>query len=162
MKKKPSLKRGKLFSRAAGCRAFSLIEVVIALGVCMLALFPMMSLLSNGLRLDLDSRQQMQAADLATLLVTERRDAPTNTLTSAILPSLDQTYPTSPVTTWVDFAGSSSPESAAAFRLSYQVGTNSVNSSIGLIHVLLTWPPGADPSTAPGRYEMTTQVLMPQ
>ena len=162
MKKKSSLKRGKLFPRTTGSQAFSLVEVVIALGICTIALFPMMSLLSNGMRLDQDARQQMQAADLATLLVTERRDAPTNTLSNAVLPSLDQAYPATAVTKWVDFAGSSASESGAAFRLSYQVGTNSVNSSIGQIHLLFTWPPAADPGTAPGRYELTTQVLMPQ
>ncbi len=155
-----SLNRG---FRKARCSAFSLVEVVIALGVCTFVLFPMISLLSNGLRLENDSRQQMQAADLATLLVTERRDAPTNTLSSAILPSLDQAYPATAATALVNFAGSTTTSQAqAAFQLSYQVGTNSTNPSVGMIHLLFTWPPGAAPSTAPGRYEMTTQVLMPQ
>ena len=154
-----SLKRG---FRKASRRAFSLVEVVIALGVCTFVLFPMMSLLSNGLRLENDSRQQMQAADLATLLVTERRDAPTNTLSSAILPSLSQACPATAVTAWVNFAGSTTSQAQAAFQLSYQVGTNSTNPTVGMIHLLFTWPPGANPSTAPGRYEMTTQVLMPQ
>ena len=162
MRKKPGLKRGRQLRRAAGQRAFSLIEVVIALGICVFALVPMMGLLSSGLFVDRDSHQQMQAADLATLLVTERREAPTNTLSGAILPSLNQAYPTSAVTAWVNFAGSSCPQSEAAFRLSYRVGTSSVESGLGQISLLFTWPPGADPDTAPGRYELTTQILMPQ
>jgi len=161
MRKRPVTRMGGAFLRT-GCRAFSLVEVVMALGICVFALIPMMGLLSAGLIVDQDSRQQMQAADLATLLVTERRDGPTNVLNSAILPALNQAYPQNAVTAWVDFAGSSSSQSGAAFRLSYQVGMDPADSGMGLIHVLFTWPPGADPSTAPGRYEMTTQVLMPQ
>jgi Tfp pilus assembly protein PilV len=161
MRRKPVFHGGEAFLRKASRRAFSLVEVVIALGICLLALIPMMALLSNGLCLDQDSRQQMQAADLATLLIAERRNAPTNVLNSAILPTLNQTYPATAVTAWIDFAGSPSSQSAAAFRLSYQVGTNATDSGVGMIHLLFTWPPGADPGTASGRYELTTQVLMP-
>ena len=143
-------------------RAFSLVEVVLALGICVFSLITMLGLLSMGLNLNHDSRQVMRAADLATLLASERRDSPTNTLANIVLPTLAQTYPANPVTAFVNFAGQSTTQSHAAFQLSYQVGTNSIVPGIGFIYMRFTWPPGANPNTAEGQYELTTQVLMPQ
>ena len=156
------MRNRRVHSRRIGRRAFSLIEVVLALAICVFALLTMMGLLSIGLNLNQDSRQQMQAADLATLLVSERRDSPTNTLANVILPSVAQTYPLTPVTDFVNFAGQHTTSSQAAFQLSYQVGTNKIVQGIGLISLRLTWPPAADPKTAEGEYELTTQVLMPK
>ena len=147
--------------RWKGCRAFSLVEVVLALGICVFALVAMLGLLSTGLSVGQDSREQLQAANLATLLVSERRNSPTNTYANVLLPSLNQALPTTPVTTYVDSSGHFTSQALADYQLSYQVGTNVTAPNVGLIHLRFTWPPGANPTTAEGKYELTTQVLMP-
>jgi len=81
------------------------------------------------------------------------------------LPLLNMPYPATAPWVFMNFAGATNfpnPQSQPTFRVSYQVGTSTANPNVGLIHLLFTWPPGADPATAPGRYEMSTQVFMPQ
>ena len=157
----------KRFRRGAG--AFSLVEVVIALAISVFVLVSMLGLLSEGLSVGQDSRQQMQAADLAAMIVSARRASPTNTTITqsagtgnVLLPPLNQALPAMPVTAWINFAGQATTQANAAFRVSYQVGTNAAAPGVGLISLRLTWPPGANPSVAKNQYEMTTQVLMAQ
>jgi Tfp pilus assembly protein PilV len=165
MKSQASLGNRQSFRRRAG--AFSLVEVVIALAISVFVLISMLGLLSEGLSVGQDSRQQMQAADLAALIVSARRASPINATISqptgnVLLPPLNQALPATPVTTWINFAGQTTTQANAAFRVSYQVGTNATAPGVGLISLRLTWPPGANPSVAKDQYEMTTQVLMAQ
>ena len=149
-------------TRGKGTRAFSLIEVVLALGLCTFALISMVGLLSSGMRVGRDSRQQMQAANIAALLVSVRRHSPTNNLPNLLLPPLNRTLSDSPATVWVDAEGNVAKQTEASYRLNYQVGTNTVAANVALIHLRLSWPPAADPGKAAGQYELTTQVSMPQ
>lgn len=155
--------------RGKGCRAFSLVEVVLALAICGLALVVMLGLLSEGLAGDMDSREQIQAANLASLIVTPRRFSPTNTFstdpykgTNILLPPLNQAYPATATTNWVNSSGQVVTSLAQAdYTLSYQVGTNAANPNVALIYLRFTWPPGANTNIAEGHYEQTTQILMP-
>ncbi len=143
-------------------RAFSLIEVVLALGVCVFSLVAMLGLLSVGLGVGRDSRGEMQAANIAAQLVGIRRSCPTNVLSGGLLPPLNQPLSATPVSAWVDSVGNVTNQGAAAYQVSYQVGTNAAAPSTALIHLRFTWPAAADPRKAAGQYEVTTQVRMPE
>jgi uncharacterized protein (TIGR02598 family) len=143
-------------------KAFSLVEVVLALAVCSFALVVLMGMLSVGLTSGKESKEELQAANLASLVVSQRRNAPTNTLSAAVLPSLNQPLPVVPATTYVDLAGQKNATAAgSAFQISYRAGTNAASPGVALVYLRFTWPPQAPAATAPGRYELATQVLMP-
>jgi len=142
--------------------AFSLIEVVIAIAVVSFCLFALLGLLSVGAKAGYDSNETVQAANMASLLVTERRAAPTNTI-SATFPILPLTNTMSPSSVYVAADCtmlSSAQTNLPVYRLAYKV-TSNANKTASL-YLCLSWPPSIDPTVNPaevkGRYEVFTCI----
>jgi Tfp pilus assembly protein PilV len=151
--------------RVAGRKAFSLAEVVIALGLCVFVLVALIGLFSAGLRLSRESEGQIRAANAATQLITAWVASPTSGTNGIPSAALTQSYGDAfgGQTNYLTEDGivSTSPGSAA-FRITCNTGTNaSTGSKLAQIYLLLTWPPQAAPANAAGRYEVLTYVPLP-
>lgn len=83
----------KIDSVRNGKRAFSLIEVTIALGVVVFALVALFGLLSNGIKVSRQSRTELMAAQVASAILAERRSAPTATLLDNPIDPLTNSIP---------------------------------------------------------------------
>ncbi len=146
-------------------RAFSLVEVVIAIAVVSFCLFALLGLLSVGAQAGYDSSETVQAATMASLLISERRAAPTNTISSTfpILPLTNTMNPSSVYVAADCTMLSSSQTNLPVYRLAYKV-TSNANKTASL-YFCLSWPPSIDPTINPsevkGRYEVFTCIPLP-
>ena len=159
----------RLGSRPATLRAFSLIEVVLALAVMAFALVAVVGLFSVGLQTNKESADQIQATDVASLLISARRAAPTATLASGnfALPPFPTAAGTVSNGTPVNLAldGTVAASAAAApFKLDYVVTTTAAAPKSASVYLLLWWPGTAakPPTNSPGGYyQIATQVALP-
>jgi len=147
-----------------GTASFSLVEVVIALAIFSFALVTMMALLSVALGTNKESSDQIQAANIASLLVSARRAAPTNSganFTKFALPVLNQNYTTNTIQIGSD--GMIATGTSAVYNLYYGVGTNAdTGPNLAKVYLLLWWPlearmPTNNPSAC---YELSSQVSL--
>jgi Tfp pilus assembly protein PilV len=126
-------------------RAFSLVEVVVALGICTFVLVALMGLLSTGLQSGRDSEDQIQATNLAALLITTRTAATTNNIANFAIPAsamtnaYGQIYPGG--NTYISSNGMLTNVAGAAYQISCLAGTNLITGSgICQIYLRLSWP----------------------
>jgi type II secretory pathway pseudopilin PulG len=148
-----------------GRRAFTLIEVVLALAVISFALIAILGLFSLGLKTNAESSDQIRAANLASLLVAVRRGTPTNTITGFALPPLNIPA-TNTVLVGIDgqtkHAGT--PPGADVYQLEYKISSSPVSPHVAYLYLLLWWPvtlataPTNNPS---GYYELSTETTLP-
>ncbi len=151
-----------LSSRAA----FTLVEVVVALGIFSFALVAIVGLFVVGLNTNKESSDQIQAANFASLLISTRRALPTNAIANFALPPLNAAYSAAGtfLTNAAGVAADGTTNATPAYNLYYQSGTNSVmGPHLALVHLVIWSPLGAAfPTNNPsGRYELTTQVALP-
>jgi len=146
-------------------RAFSLVEVVLAIAVVSFCLFALLGLMSVGAQASYDSSETVQAATMASLIISERRAAPTNTI-SPTFPVFPLTNTMSPASSYVAADGTSlstSQTNLPVYRLAYKV-TSNANKTASL-YFCLSWPPSIDPTINPGavkgRYEVFTCIPLP-
>lgn len=144
-------------------RAFTLVEVVIALGVFCFALVGIVGLFFVGINAGKESTEQIQAANLASLLIATRRALPTTTISNFALPPLNTNYTTNG-TSVMGVGADGTTSSPAQYNLYYQIGTNAATgANLAQVYLMLWWPTEqATPSgNSSGRYELTTQVALP-
>jgi len=161
-------------------RAFSLVEVVLALGVMSIAAIAMIGLLSVGLQGNRDSKEQLQAATIAESICSTMRAVPTAYYTGGSFPQPNFPIPyitntsasnlaSTPV--YLSWDGMTTNQANARFGLYYQVNrvtpvtgyvptTSPGNSSV---YLCLFWPPqAANPSSsAVGHFEVTSTFALP-
>ncbi len=159
------------FNRKKAVEAFSLVEVVLALGICTFVLVAILGLFANGVLSTRESEEQIHAANLASMLVSLRATSPTNDITS--LPSF--AIPTSAMTnlfgqsvyangTSTNYIGvdgqTTSSATNAAYLITCRAGTNFVTgTTVAQVYLMLSWPPQISPTNASaGRYELITQI----
>ena len=152
--------------RIAAMAAFSLIEVVLALGVFSFAMVAIAGLFVVGIDTNKVSSDEIHAADFASLLISTRRALPT--LTGTNLPNfalgpLNGLYPATG-TTVMNVAADGTTTGTPVYNLLYQTGTNAAGGThLAQVHLVIWWPPAltslANAST--NRYELTTQVALP-
>jgi uncharacterized protein (TIGR02598 family) len=144
-------------------RAFSLVEVVLALGICAFVLVALMGLFSTGLRASRESEEQVQAANLASLILATRMAAPNSdtNLPNFALPADALSRPYGEVfgaaggMVGLDGKTNSTP----AYRIVCKAGTNSsTGPRLAQVHLMLTWPADAPLQHAAGRYETLSYV----
>lgn len=145
--------------------AFTLVEVVVALGIFSFAVVAIAGLFFVGLNSNKESSDEIQAADLASLLISTRRALPAATgtaLANFALPAL--TSNTSGIV-GVEMDGTKTTGTEVpAYNLDFQVTTSSgPGAHLAQVYLLLWWPAAAvtgtnDPSK---RYELATQVGLP-
>ncbi|MCE0496847.1 MAG: type II secretion system GspH family protein [Methylacidiphilales bacterium] len=159
--------------RATALASFTLVEVVVALGIFCFVLAALAGMFTVGIQNNKDSNDQIQAANLASLLITTRRSLPTNTIAGFALPPLNVTYSSSGSyltnASGVADDGTSPSQSGTVtptYNLFYQAGTNAVTGShLAQVHLMLWWPLAAampTNSNNPGNhYELTTLIALP-
>lgn len=141
--------------------AFTLVEVVMALGLFSFAVVAIGGLFFVGIDTNKESSDQIQAANLASLLISTRRALPTTTgtaISTFALPPLNVTTSGTNVV-----ANDGTTTGAATYNLFYQVTTTGTGPHLAQVHLLLWWPPASTlaSANAGNRYELTTQVAMP-
>ena len=146
--------------------AFSLVEVVVALGIFTFALVAIVGLFVTGLNTNKESSDQIQGANFASLLISTRRALPTNVIANFALPPLNVPYSTAGtyLTNATGVAADGTTNGTPAYNLFYQAGTSTLTGShLALVHLVLWWPlAAAAPTNNPGsRYEVTTQIALP-
>jgi type II secretory pathway pseudopilin PulG len=161
-------------------RAFSLVEVVFALAVFSFALLLIIAMIGEGLSNDHDSTNRLQAGNIASLLISTRRTAPTNTyLTNFALPALGATNSAgqdvvNAVTNYarVQTDGTISSGTAAptqvVYNLRYIITPAGPQNNIANVDLVLWWPStlpalaSSMPVNNPANYyELMTQVTLP-
>jgi type II secretory pathway pseudopilin PulG len=147
-------------------KAFSLVEVVVALAITVFAGFALIGLLAVGLQTAQDSKQRLQAATVAESLCSTRRASPTNDLTTLQpnfpLPGLASNANNFASPTFLTWDGAAtSTASNARFGFIYSFNTNASPGS-STVHLWLYWPAMAPPTNpATGYYEVSTAVALP-
>ncbi len=141
--------------RIARGRGFSLIEVVVALGICSFSLVGIMGLSVIGLRDSRDSEDKIAAADLASIIFSARRASPlssTGAFANLAIPAQAMTSTfaaTSASDQYVTRDGLLTTDATqAAYRLRCMAGTNAVTgSNAAMVYLLLSFPPRMDPAS---------------
>lgn len=157
-------------SQCAFARGFSLIEVVIAIGLVAFCLMALLGLFSVGLGQSRDSSQTVQAAHLMTRIISERTARAVIADPDLALPRLDQAADTlgsaTPVYLNSDGLRIASAQDAA-FQLNYRVVVPSVSDAntalrkISRSWVSLSWPAGSTVTDLTSAYEMTFLHTLP-
>jgi len=157
-------------------RAFSLVEVVIAIAVLSFCLVVVTAMLGEGLSNNQDSSRRLQQADIASLLLSTRRAAPTNpNLTNFALPVLGATNGLGQVTVAattnyakVQIDGTTNAAAQGVFNLRYIITPSGARNNIANVDLVLWGPPtlAASGLTLPTNnpasyYELMTQVALP-
>jgi len=143
--------------------AFSLAELVIAVGITSFVLVALIGLFSVGLKAGRDSYNQMQAASLSSKIIALRAASPTINpsgslpMTSA---QISGSYAAiAYAAPYVDLNGNLVASGLAAYRITCSSGTNSLTGSDkAQIYLMLSWPPYVTPDRAEGKYETTTYI----
>jgi hypothetical protein len=148
-------------------RAFSLVEVVIALGIVAFCIVAILSLFSLGLRQARDSSAEMRAASLASSLVARMRAAPRGDLTGEGFPfgpltnaggTLFQIEASAPRYVKGDGLVAASAEQVMAsggWALCGQ-GTFDASARVAAVSFTLWWPASVPLAKAAGTYSVST------
>jgi len=146
-------------------RGFSLVEVALALGITAFCLLSLLSLLSVGFRSSHESRQIVDAASTASLLLEMRRSAPT--LSTGAL--ADWPIPVIPSGTTV--ASNAAPvlidsegkvnASDPHFALSYRLQRVAADSPLCKVYLRLSSPAKAPSASAQTHFEVVTSIRVP-
>ena len=147
-------------------RGFSLVEVLVALGLCSFVLVALLGLVLAGLRQDRDSQDTMGAMLAANRIMEGYRavGATKNKVPNFPLPSdlttASANDPSSPL--YIDNRGSLTGDAArAAFGLVYKLLPSSptpVTSS--RVYLYLYWPASAPATSARGHYEVVGTISL--
>jgi Tfp pilus assembly protein PilV len=157
--------------------AFSLVEVVLSLGIVVFAGFALIGLLAAGLQSSQDSRERTQAATIAEALCATRRAAPTNDFTVTTSPqpgfplarldvATNNLSPLAPV--YVTRDGVTNTAANADFGFLYRItpiadsGNPPLTNRVSTVYLCLYWPALASPTNAStGHFELTTTFALP-
>ena len=145
-------------------RSFSLIEVVLALGIVSFALLSVVGLLGVGLRTNKESSDQIQASNIASFLISTLRAIPTNPPPDFALTNLNQETITNTVQVGSDGTTTNVSDANGSYNLYYVLGTNSVTGPKLANVYLMLWRPlhAPKPTNNPSScYELTTQISLP-
>ena len=150
--------RGACVGSSADQAGFSLVEVVIAVGIAAFCLVVMLGLIPTGLNTNKDSSGETAAANIVRNIFSDlRATAKTNTTTSLY----GITFPSgaSPAisTNYWDDAGATNSSNSILTKYMSTVTVIS-NSPTLTVSLLITWPHTALTNTAPGRYEVMTAI----
>jgi type II secretory pathway pseudopilin PulG len=144
-------------------RAFSLVEVVLALGLISFALVTILGLFSIGVKINKESSDQIQAADLASRILALRRALPISNDSNLPIPPLTNTVLiTNSQPILVAISGTTVTNNVPTsdiYNLNYRISPASTTNLMN-VYLLLWGPPGAaEPTNNPsGYYEVSTQI----
>src|SRR5438034_2562053 len=129
-------------SRAA---AFSLLEVVLALGVAAFCLIAVLGLLPVGVQTNRNASSQTAVSNIIATVVSDLRTTPASATTS---PEFAITFDAEK-TLFFDASGKASPSLSADSRHRLNVTWNSAPRGLHYAVLKATWPAEVDPATTP-------------
>jgi Tfp pilus assembly protein PilV len=144
---------------------FSLVEVVMAVGIVAFCLLAILGLAGVGMKVSRDSAEAMKATMLGSQLLQLRRKFPTNTDNAAgTLPfgSIRVADPASGTgfsTNYVTADGQQCAATNAAYRVLYRIQPNPAGRS-STVALRVEWPVQS-PSSASSATEFVTEILWP-
>lgn len=149
--------------------AFSLVEVVLSLGVVVFAGFALLGLLAVGMQNSQDSRERTQAATIAEALCATRRAAPTNDFTVATspqpnfpLPILTNTVNNLAAPIYLTRDGLATNAANASFGFLYNIYGSTNSPGVATAYLCLYWPAQSAPTGAfTSHFEVTTTFALP-
>lgn len=143
------------------CVAFSLVEVVLAMGVASFCLVALLGLYVVGIKSGKESGEDIQGANLASLLIAQRRANPTNAspVFSSALPLLSVSSSNLSSPLYLTASGMATNQANAAYRFTYIIETNVWK--VTKVRLTLTAPPAASVANAQTRYDILTYVHLP-
>lgn len=152
----------KLLSHRPGFAGFSLVEVVMALGILAFAITALLGAFAVGMNTDRESIEELEATHILQSIIAERRANPTLTNTNMLLPVLSSDSDRSSTNAIsLDEIGRMQPGTRnGKFGLLYRV-TTAPNTNSASIYCAIYWPGRAKPEDAAGRVEMTTRIALP-
>jgi type II secretory pathway pseudopilin PulG len=160
---KPFQKRGA--EKLSSTKAFSLVEVVLAIAICAFVLIAILGLFTTGLQSSRESEQEIQAANLASTIISLRIASPTNSIAALpnfAIPTTAMTNAYGPAYTGSVYVGSDGQTNTVAnavYSISCQAGTNSLTGNgVAQVSLMLSWPPQASSASAAGHYEIVTYI----
>ncbi|MEI9999837.1 MAG: type II secretion system protein [Verrucomicrobiota bacterium] len=167
-----AMTRPQFFSKAgrASTRAFSLIEVVFALAICAFVLVVVMGLFMAGLQANQESEGEIQAANLASLIISSARATPVGPIAntpSCPIPAaaLTNGFATVYENKYVGWDGIVDQFNTVRCVFDYMpVGHPTPSPGLALSHVylLLSWPVQTNPANNPLHYyEISTYIPFP-
>jgi type II secretory pathway pseudopilin PulG len=150
---------------------FSLVEVVLALGIISFAGMALLGLFSIGLDTNRDSMEELEATHIAQTLMAERRAVPVPPDPSD--PSTDPDFVLDPLNVaktvsklnpmWLDSDGAeASSQTDASFGMIYEISPQPlIEPTRSEVHLCIFWPALAGADNAQGRVEIFTVIPLP-
>lgn len=141
---------------------FSLVEVVIALGILAFTITALIGMLVVGMNTDRESIEELQATHILQTMISERRANPSLDDQKLLLPRLDKAAArdSSDPVSLDEIGRTASPGGFGKFGLVYRVTPDLETKSAG-VYCAIFWPGRATPTTAQGRVEMATRIALP-
>ena len=148
------------------CAAFSLVEIVLAVGIFAFAGVALIGLFSIGLNTNRDSAANLQAATISEFMLSTRRATPVSALNSFPLPRLDVEAKNDTAILLNANGMETAEASEARFGLYYNIRPPADTTTSGIarsshVHIYIYWPAAATPESANGRYEVVTSIPLP-
>jgi len=144
---------------ARSAKGFSLVEIVLALGICAFCLVALLGLFSIGMKSSRESVENLEVANLASLLITQRRASPTNSNSFSVLPPLTASASNSNAPVFITEFGEMTTIDKAAYRLVYDIQTSTHR--VSQVALTLSAPPSVEPTNSRTRYAVITYVRVP-
>jgi len=146
-----------------GCSAFSqagfsLVEIVIAVGIFSFVIVAVMGTMSVALSSTRDSEMKLAAAHTSAAIIGALKANPTNRTDTSIFPNT--LSGSSPSDLYVDRQGRATNQSAAAFRLAWKLTPDATLANLVFCNIELTWPPNA-PANTVSSHRVATSILLP-
>jgi len=155
----------------AGASAFSLVEIMVALGIFSFVIVAIMGTMTVALNSTRDSEMKLRAAHVGTAIMGCLKANTTNTNIPAVffpygeyakLTDLPGTVEFSNI--FVDRQGlkvSSATDPNAAFRLAWRMTRDAEMTNLVYCYLDLTWPPAAASTNAKGSHRVASTILLP-
>jgi len=133
-------------------KAFSLVEVTMALGITAFCLLSIFGLLSVGMISNKSAIEQTTATGIASGILADLRATP-NAATSS--PQYAITFPAAAQTFYMSEDGT---KQATAATARYLVTITITASPMALVNIRITWPAAVPASSASGAFEVSTAI----
>ncbi len=142
-------------------RAFSLVEVVLALGLIAVVLVSLLGIYVIGIETERNSAAQIRAANLATRLMSERRHNPREINPALLIPPLDDpSLGTSGKTVYFSENEGAVTNAADATMACRITSTLSSDSKLAYLTLRFFWPAATASATARPNYRVATAVRL--
>lgn len=143
-------------------KGFSLVEVVMALGILAFAITALLGAFAVGMNTDRESIEELEATHILQTIIAERRANPTLANTNLLLPVLNSNWVcNSSNALSLDEIGRLQPGTRSGkFGLIYRI-TPTANTNSSSVYCAIYWPGRATAANAQGKVEMTTRIALP-